>query len=110
MTTSTRTGGLPASAAPTLWRPPKALVSVGMRPVNSVATIGRAAKLAVEVVRYSVTDTLSGRLPAGELITQAWTLYKVTALPAILMAVPFGAMVAVQISGLINQVGANSLV
>ena len=33
-----------------------------------------------------------------------------TALPAILMAVPFGAMVAVQIAGLINQVGANSLV
>lgn len=46
----------------------------------------------------------------GELITQAWALYKVTALPAILMAIPFGGMVAVQISGLINQVGANSLV
>jgi phospholipid/cholesterol/gamma-HCH transport system permease protein len=66
--------------------------------------------LVVEVVRYSVTDAISGRLPAGELITQAWTLYKVTALPAIMMAVPFGAMVAVQVSGLINQVGANSLV
>jgi len=100
----------PASAAPTPWRPPKALVSFGMRPVNSVATIGRAAKLAVQVVRYCVTDAISGRLPWGELITQAWTLYKVTALPAIMMAVPFGAMVAVQISGLINQVGANSLV
>jgi phospholipid/cholesterol/gamma-HCH transport system permease protein len=66
--------------------------------------------LFADVVRYSVTDALSGRLPVGELISQAWTLYKVTALPAILMAVPFGAMVAVQISGLINQVGANSLV
>jgi phospholipid/cholesterol/gamma-HCH transport system permease protein len=64
----------------------------------------------MEVVRFSVTDAISGRLPAGELIVQAWTLYKVTALPAIMMAVPFGAMVAVQISGLINQVGANSLV
>jgi phospholipid/cholesterol/gamma-HCH transport system permease protein len=100
----------PASAAPTPWRPPKALVSFGMRPVNSVETVGRAAKLAVQVVRYSVADAISGRLPWGELITQAWTLYKVTALPAIMMAVPFGAMVAVQISGLINQVGANSLV
>lgn len=81
-----------------------------MRPVNSVATIGRAAKLFAEVIRYSITDTISGRLPVEELITQAWTLYKVTALPAIMMAVPFGAMVAVQISGLITQVGANSLV
>jgi phospholipid/cholesterol/gamma-HCH transport system permease protein len=103
-------GGSPATAAPTPWRPPKALVSIGMRPVNSVATVGRAAKLLVEVLRYCVSDAISGRLPLGELITQAWTLYKVTALPAIMMAVPFGAMVAVQISGLINQVGANSLV
>jgi phospholipid/cholesterol/gamma-HCH transport system permease protein len=110
ITLSTRSGELPASAAPTPWRPPKALVSVGMRPVNSVGTVGRAAKLFVDVVRYSVTDAISGRLPVGELISQAWTLYKVTALPAIMMAVPFGAMVTVQISGLINQVGANSLV
>lgn len=91
-------------------RPPKWLTSLAMRPVTAVATIGRTSKLVVEVVRYTVTDTLSGRVRAGEIIIQAWTLYKVTALPAILMAVPFGAMVAVWIAGLINQVGANSLV
>lgn len=96
------------AAAP--WRPSQALLSVGMRPVDALGTVGRAVKLLLEVVRYSITDAISGRLPAGELITQAWALYKVTALPAILMAIPFGGMVAVQISGLINQVGANSLV
>jgi phospholipid/cholesterol/gamma-HCH transport system permease protein len=95
---------------PTSWRPPRWLVSIGMRPVNAVGTIGRTAMLVVNVFRYMVTDTLTGRIRAGEIITQAWTLYKVTALPAILMAVPFGAMVAVWIAGLINQVGANSLV
>jgi phospholipid/cholesterol/gamma-HCH transport system permease protein len=86
------------------------LVSVAMRPAKALGTVGRGAKLFAEVVRYSVTDTISGRLPAGEFITLAWTLYKVTALPAILMAIPFGGIIAVQISGLINQVGANSLV
>ena len=30
-----------------------------------------------------MTDTISLRLPLGELIIQAWMLYKVTALPAI---------------------------
>lgn len=105
-----RTQRLPVTAAPTPWRPPKALVSVAMRPVDSVGTVGRTAKLAVQVFRYSVTDAISGRLPLGELINQAWTLYKVTALPAVLMAVPFGAMVAVWIAGLINQLGASSLV
>ncbi len=101
---------LPALAPASLGSARKSLVSVGMRPVNALETVGRAAKLFAEVVRYSVTDTISGRLPVGELVNQAWQLYKVTALPAILMAIPFGGMVAVQISGLINQVGANSLV
>jgi phospholipid/cholesterol/gamma-HCH transport system permease protein len=109
----TGTHGRPARPPRSLGRQnrlAKSLRSLASRPVDSVGTTGRAAKLFAEVVRYSVTDALSGRLPVGELINQAWTLYKVTALPAILMAVPFGAMVAVQISGLINQVGANSLV
>ena len=66
--------------------------------------------LAAAVIRYSVTDAITLRLPFGEMFIQAWTLYKVTALPAILMAVPFGGMIAVDASGLINQVGANSLV
>lgn len=109
MTTSTQSRGLAALPAP-LARPRKALVLVAMRPVNALDTAGRAAKLAGEVVRYSVTDSISGRLPVRELVVQAWTLYKVTALPAIMMAIPFGAMVAVWIAGLINQLGANSLV
>lgn len=66
--------------------------------------------LVAKVLRYAVTDTLTLKLPFGELIIQAWTLLKVTALPAVLMAIPFGAMVAVQVSGLVNEVGANSLV
>jgi phospholipid/cholesterol/gamma-HCH transport system permease protein len=83
---------------------------IGQIPVRSAGTVGRSVLLAGAVLRYAVTDTVSLRLPFGELIVQAWTLLKVTALPAILMAIPFGAMVAVQISGLVNEVGANSLV
>ncbi|CPS43632.1 ABC transporter permease [Mycobacteroides abscessus] len=79
-------------------------------PVRSAGTAGRAVMLAGSVVRYAVVDTVLGRLAFGELIVQAWSLLKVTALPAVLMAIPFGAMVAVQISGLVNEVGANSLV
>lgn len=93
------------------WQWPRRVISrfVGI-PVKSIATAGRAVLLAGAVIRYIVTDTLSLRLPVGELVVQVWTLYKVTALPALLMAIPFGGMVAVQSSGLINQVGANSLV
>jgi phospholipid/cholesterol/gamma-HCH transport system permease protein len=86
------------------------LLRIATTPVTAVATVGRAVMLAAALFRYSVTDTISLRLPFGELIDQAWTLYKVTSIPAVMMAVPFGGMIAVQVSGLINQVGANSLV
>lgn len=83
---------------------------VGNIPARSAATTGRGIALAAAVLRYAVTDTFSLKLPAGELIVQAWSLLKVTAVPAVLMAIPFGAMIAVQVSGLVNEVGANSLI
>jgi phospholipid/cholesterol/gamma-HCH transport system permease protein len=78
-------------------------------PAQSIATIGRGAALAASVLRYSVVDTLTLRLPVGELLVQAWLLLTVTAVPAVLMAIPFGAMVSVVSSGLVNQMGASSL-
>ena len=83
---------------------------VGTIPARSAATTGRGAQLAVDIVRYAVLDTISLRLPVGELLIQAWALLKVTATPAVLMAIPFGAMVSVVSSGLVNQVGASSLI
>ena len=88
----------------------KLLARLIATPGQSASTTGRGVILAASVVRYAVLDTISLRLPVGEILVQAWTLYKVTALPAILMAIPFGGMIAVQSSGLMNQVGANSLV
>jgi phospholipid/cholesterol/gamma-HCH transport system permease protein len=80
------------------------------RPVRSADTVGRGVIMFAAVVRYSITDTISLRLPVEEFLTQAWSLLKVTATPALLMAIPFGGIVAVQTGGLVNQVGASSLV
>lgn len=82
---------------------------VSSLPQRSIATTGRGMALALAVVRYMVTDTLTGRLPVGECLVNAWSLFTITALPAILMAVPFGAMMSVLASGFVNQVGASSL-
>lgn len=79
-------------------------------PSRSAATAGRSVLMTLAVFRYAVLDTLSLRIPVGEMIVEAWSLLKVTAIPALLMAIPFGAMVSVQVSGLVNQVGASSLV
>ncbi|MGV0794481.1 ABC transporter permease [Mycolicibacterium sp. XJ1819] len=78
-------------------------------PVRAVGTTGRGIRLAIDVLRYTVTDTLSLRLPMSEVLWQSWVLLKVTATPALLMAIPFGAMITVVTSGLVAQVGATAL-
>ncbi|WP_245556940.1 MlaE family ABC transporter permease [Jongsikchunia kroppenstedtii] len=97
-------------------RPPAALRLVDRcanyvtdTPREAAATIGRSTLLAVSVVRYLFIDIVRLRMPMDEVISQMWLLLKVTALPALLMAVPLGAEVAVQVGGLMNQVGASSL-
>jgi phospholipid/cholesterol/gamma-HCH transport system permease protein len=103
---STRTRH-PAKVAPR--RTERAIEYFKRAPVQSLATLGRSAQLSGSVLRYSVVDTVRLRLPVHELFEQMWRLLKVTALPALLMAVPIGAEVSVQVGGIMNQVGANSL-
>ncbi|WP_407666263.1 ABC transporter permease [Mycobacterium pinniadriaticum] len=78
-------------------------------PVRASGTTGRGIRLAVDVLRYAVYDTLTLRMPVSEFLWQAWVLLKVTATPALLMAIPFGAMVTVVTSGLVSEVGATAL-
>lgn len=98
--------GLLTAASITLRRN---VLQVGTMPARVAATAGRGVQLLTNVLRYTVTDAVSFRLPVGELIVQAWMLLKVTATPALLMAIPFGAMVTVVTSGLVNQVGATAI-
>jgi phospholipid/cholesterol/gamma-HCH transport system permease protein len=81
----------------------------GAVPVQAAGTTGRAVQLTVAVFRYAVLDTLTLRLPVGEFLWQAWALLKVTATPAVLMAIPIGGIVTVVVSGLVAQVGATAL-
>lgn len=87
----------------------RAAVRVGTIPSRSAATTGRGVQLFAAVLRDVVVDTFSLRLPVGEAVVQAWTLLKVTATPALLMAIPIGAIATVVTSGLVNQLGATSL-
>ncbi|MDT5081580.1 MAG: phospholipid/cholesterol/gamma-HCH transport system permease protein [Mycobacterium sp.] len=82
---------------------------VGMIPRRTAATTGRGVQLFVDVIRYVVADTITMRLAVGDVCVQAWTLLKVTTIPALLMAVPIGAITTIVTSGLVNQLGATSL-
>jgi phospholipid/cholesterol/gamma-HCH transport system permease protein len=97
------------SVAATLATTGRAGSRLGGRLVSAVGSVGRGLKLLFDVIRYAVTDAVLLRLPVAELLWQAWTLLKVTATPALLMAIPFGAMITVVTSGLVAQVGATAL-
>ena len=92
--------------------PPAARILPGIVALlgSTVATLGRGVLLAGATLGFAVKDLLLLRLPAGELAVQAWMLLKVTATPAVLMAVPIGAVVSIQVGGLVNQLGASSMV
>ncbi|MBB5912663.1 phospholipid/cholesterol/gamma-HCH transport system permease protein [Nocardia transvalensis] len=77
--------------------------------VSAVRTFGRAVRMAGEAVLGTITDIVRGRLQWRDTVLQGWWLVTVTAIPAILMAIPFGVIVSVQVGNLIRSLGADSL-
>ncbi|MGW4773977.1 MlaE family ABC transporter permease [Nocardia sp. NPDC004278] len=77
---------------------------------SSLRTFGRVVDLGLESARGTVSDIVAGKFQWHEMLRQAWYLVTVTAFPAVLMAVPFGVVVSVQVGNLIHQLGADSLI
>ncbi|MGQ0624721.1 MAG: MlaE family ABC transporter permease [Sporichthyaceae bacterium] len=76
----------------------------------SLITVGRLTSLSSASLRYLVIDLVRGRFPGREFILQAWFVTSVSLLPAILVAIPFGVIVAVNVGSLAAEVGASSFV
>ncbi|WP_062993241.1 MlaE family ABC transporter permease [Nocardia anaemiae] len=77
--------------------------------VSGLRTWGRTVDLATESILEGLRDLVRGRFQWREMLHQAWYLVTVTALPAILMAVPFGVIVSMQIGNMIRELGGDSL-
>ncbi|MFC9998615.1 MlaE family ABC transporter permease [Nocardia sp. NPDC127526] len=76
---------------------------------SSLRTFGRVVDLSLESARGAVTDIATARFQWREMLSQSWYLVTVSAVPAVLMAVPFGVVISVQVGNLIHQLGADSL-
>ncbi len=76
---------------------------------TSLRTFGRAVLVGTRAVTGTASGIARGNFQWRETILQAWVLLTVTAIPAILMAIPFGVIVSVQVGNLIHQLGADSL-
>lgn len=77
---------------------------------STLETFGRAMQSGSRATKIAVLDTTRGQLPLRETLSQAWFLITVTAVPGILMAVPFGVVVSAQVGNVVHQLGATSLI
>lgn len=78
--------------------------------LSSVATLGRALRIGAAASYIGVIDAIRGRFQVHETLTQAWFLIRVTAVPSILMAIPFGVIVSAQVGNIVSELGADSMI
>jgi phospholipid/cholesterol/gamma-HCH transport system permease protein len=88
----------------------RAVVSgAGERGMTALETTGRLILLAGETVSAAAGDIVTGRFSWAEFLHQVWFMARVALLPTILVSIPFGVIVAVQIGGISAQIGASSM-
>ncbi|HLS78398.1 MAG TPA: ABC transporter permease [Nocardia sp.] len=90
------------AAAPARTGPPS-------RATESTRTFGRLFRLGVRATVLMVVDIARGRFPFREAVVQGWFFVSVSALPAVLVALPLGVVIAVQVGSMTDNVGANSM-
>ena len=78
--------------------------SITSRVLKPVGTAGTLFAFALDVLRALFRRPFQLR----EFIQQAWFIASVTIVPTALVAIPFGAVIALQVGGLIKQFGAQS--
>lgn len=78
--------------------------------LSSLATLGRALRIGVDAIGIGATDLVKLRFQVHETLGQAWFLIRVTAVPSVLMAIPFGVIVSAQVGNIVTQLGADSMI
>ncbi|GAA2052648.1 ABC transporter permease [Williamsia deligens] len=86
-----------------------ALGRFGDAVLSAIATLGRLIELTLTAFGHIVRDTVRGRLPLRETLSQTSFFAGVAGVPAVLVAIPFGVILSVQVGGLTQQLGASSL-
>jgi phospholipid/cholesterol/gamma-HCH transport system permease protein len=77
---------------------------MGLSLASVVRGPGQVAAMSWDVARLAFTT----RFQTREFVEQAWFVARVTMLPTILVSIPFGAVIALQVGNLTGQLGAQS--
>jgi phospholipid/cholesterol/gamma-HCH transport system permease protein len=75
---------------------------------SGLAAAGELYALAGDTIWASMRGIAHRSFPWRECITQAWFIASVCILPSILVAIPFGVLVAVEVGSIAHQIGADS--
>ncbi|HEX7353611.1 MAG TPA: ABC transporter permease [Mycobacteriales bacterium] len=73
-------------------------------------SFGTLVSMVLDTVVATVISLRRGRFAWREFVDQAWFLASVSILPTLLIAIPFGTVVVLEVGGLADQIGANSYV
>ncbi len=77
---------------------------MGFSAVSVVRGPGELAAMVIDVTKLTFTTRFQSR----EFIEQAWFITSVTLMPTILVSIPFGAVISLQVGNLTSQLGAQS--
>jgi phospholipid/cholesterol/gamma-HCH transport system permease protein len=86
------------------------LRSAGRKVVAALALFGDLFAILLDAVASTGDAIVHRRFSWSEFAEQSWFLVSVTILPTILIAIPFGLVLVLEVGGLAVQIGANSIV
>ncbi|WP_232232949.1 MULTISPECIES: ABC transporter permease [Actinomycetes] len=76
--------------------------------IASFETFGRQMTLFLEVFKVLFVDIVKRRFPFGEFIRQCAFMANTSVIPTLLVAIPVGVIVSIQVGNIANQIGATS--
>lgn len=77
---------------------------------TTLRSLGALYAMVLDAVWATGQELMRGRFAWREFVDQAWFLASVSVIPAILIAIPLGLVVVLEVGGLAGQIGASSFV
>lgn len=77
---------------------------------GTTRAFGSLCAMVLDAAWLTIDAVFHRRVPWRDVVEQAWFLTSVSLLPAVLIALPFGAVLVIEVGGLANQIGATSYV
>jgi phospholipid/cholesterol/gamma-HCH transport system permease protein len=88
----------------------KMVTGAGNRVLRSLTALGALCAMVLDAAWLTVESIVKRRFAWREFFDQAWFLASVSLVPTVLIAIPFGLVIVLEVGGLADQIGATSFV